>query len=625
METVRAGLSRDPFARDADLDDACLPNTLGSILSELQSGLRAPQGVSVLVGAPGSGKSMAASAFARRLSRTADTVLLEHPTSSASAVARDALKSLSGDASGADDKDWIGALREHVRGRARDGVASVIVVDDASRLSPQALEDLAALFDDDEPIRLYVFLFGRPRLLERMRAGGGRALGEHLLQICRIDPLALRESVRYLERRLAMCGGELATLFSDEAIDEIVIKSQGCLVRLETLAAESLRRSGARGQRRVAAEDVAMVHCHAVAEEEDEEIMAKNQQPLRFELAADIEEEERWSAGDEEEVGGWDHRDKIAVAAGDEDWQAHHEEDDEWEADDAEAEEEVLAAPARGLSWTRSAPAADALGVDLTRGEEAVFGRAGGATNPRRRRLIGRTVLSVAACGALVWAANRVPGAPSDAHHGRDAQLFAGALTSDPSQIMRLAKNAEAADADAHVALWRAQPPRPATVEVARVAQQPDQVAMPNPPSHPPLVAASSRADQVVGPFLPAPAAHDAPSHPRQAAEGGPTRAAARAESAITEVPVSRGTNPTKSTPAHVAAPVYTVQLGAFKTRRNAEDLATKIHGKPTHIVEEGGLFRVMSGSFANRQEAALHEATLKRAGYTTFVRTAAF
>ena len=182
MDVSALGLSRDPFQRSPELDDTCLPNTIAALLSELQSSLRCPQGVSALVAASGSGKSVAAAAFARRLGSVAQTALLVRPTSSVSAIARDALAKF--DAAGLDftlDDDWVGALRASVERRAAAGRATVIIIDDAHRLSPQTLEDLAGLFGEDEPISLHVFLFGRPRLLDRMHAGADRALNAHLL------------------------------------------------------------------------------------------------------------------------------------------------------------------------------------------------------------------------------------------------------------------------------------------------------------------------------------------------------------------------------------------------------------------------------------------------------------
>ena len=67
MDVAAYGLSRNPFERNSELDEACLPNPLAVQLSELQAGLRSPQGVSVLVGERGSGKSLLAKIFARRL------------------------------------------------------------------------------------------------------------------------------------------------------------------------------------------------------------------------------------------------------------------------------------------------------------------------------------------------------------------------------------------------------------------------------------------------------------------------------------------------------------------------------------------------------------------------------
>jgi cell division protein FtsN len=103
------------------------------------------------------------------------------------------------------------------------------------------------------------------------------------------------------------------------------------------------------------------------------------------------------------------------------------------------------------------------------------------------------------------------------------------------------------------------------------------------------------------------------------------TRASVTATRAGATEMTSAAARTKASVARHSDEPVYTVQLGAFKARENAEELVTRLHGKPTRILREGGLYRVMSGSFASKRDAAVHEASLKRAGYTTYVRTAAF
>ena len=630
MDWSAFGLSRDPFQRGPELDDACLPNTMAALLSELLSSLRSPQGVSVLVADAGSGKSVAAAAFARRVGGVAHVAQLLHPTSSVSAIARDALAQF--DATDFDftlEEDWAAALRARVERCAKAGRATVIIIDDAHRLSPQTLEDLAGLFGDDEAMRLHVVLFGRPRLLDRMHAGAERALDAHLLQICRLEPLGVRESVRYLERRLAICGGELAALYDDEAIDEIVQRAEGRILRLEEVAAEALRRATRRGQARASVQDVVATARRAVTDEE--EVMAVHQQPLRFALTdeeADAEGAVWDDPGNEDRTVEW----------GDEDG----DEDEEWEADEAEDTDE----PA--LTWDTSPHHLDEqdedeeVDGDLEEESDGLAGAAGRGQAPARRRLVGPAVLSIGACLALVWAANHVPGPSSGARHGRDAMLFAKPLSSEPTQIMRIATTVEAADADAQVVAWRAQPPRPvqAAAEVPQAATMAGGAPASRAEKGKPRAkdaAATAATAEVMGPPLPT-ASEGGEDGGAVEADGGAVaanRAAALEKAPGTAAPsavkTASVTTPGKSADKPVVAsrrgggPVFTVQLGAFKARRNAEQLVTKLRGKSTHILQEGGLYRVISGSFASKQDAIVHEASLKRAGYTTYVRTAVF
>lgn len=614
MDVTAFGLSRDPFQRSPELDDACLPNAISALLSELQSGLRSPQGLSVLVAPAGSGKSVAASAFGRRLASAAHVALLNQPTSSVQAIARDAVALL--DASDHDlviDDDWGAALRAGVERRAEEGRATVLVIDDAHRLSPQALEGLATLFGNDDSLPLHVFLIGRPRLLDRMQAGTGGALHAHLLQVCRLEPLGVRESVRYLERRIALCGGELGTLYSAEAIEEIVQRAEGRLLALEDVADEALRRAAGRGQSRASIEDVVATPRRAVVQEEDE--MAIHQQPLRFTLTdedLDGQAEDAWE--DDAADGG-------AVEWGDED-----EADDEWRADDDDG------GPA--LSWD-AAPSRRGQGNDEDEYEDderfLEEADSGGAAESAatRRRLFGPAVLSIGACAALVWAANHVPGPADDAPRGRDARILAERISSQPQQILRLATTAEEADADAQVVAWRAQPaPRVVAADGKPAAAAPaDGAAMATAGQGP------GEAKATVGIV----AAGAAPTDP---AAFGDSRRDAGAEARASAAADKAGARPVQATAAssraptvkkvnapaaRAAIPVYTVQVGAFKARRNAEDLVAKLRGKSAKILQEGGFYRVVSGSFPTKKDATIHEAKLRQAGYSTYVRSAVF
>jgi cell division protein FtsN len=229
-------------------------------------------------------------------------------------------------------------------------------------------------------------------------------------------------------------------------------------------------------------------------------------------------------------------------------------------------------------------------------------------------------VLSLGACFALVWAANQLPGPDEGEKHGRDAVMFAERLSSEPNQIMRLASTAEAADADEHVKVWTAQPPRPvAAAEPVAVAKGEPQ-ASPEAPATASAKPAPHHEEAFVGPM---------PNRPVEVAYA-PAKELVPAKKTVA-APAEQAKVPAKPATKQVASakkksdPVYTVQLGAFKARRNADEMVAKLRGKSPRILEEGGFYRVLSGSFSSKREASLHEASLRRAGYTTYVRTAVF
>jgi len=97
------------------------------------------------------------------------------------------------------------------------------------------------------------------------------------------------------------------------------------------------------------------------------------------------------------------------------------------------------------------------------------------------------------------------------------------------------------------------------------------------------------------------------------------------------ETPEHEVTAPDAAKPA---APVaassagrFTVQLGAFSSRANAEALLAKARPAASDgrivATSAGGksVFRVVAGSFATQTEANAHAATLKKSGYPGFVK----
>jgi predicted negative regulator of RcsB-dependent stress response len=74
-----------------------------------------------------------------------------------------------------------------------------------------------------------------------------------------------------------------------------------------------------------------------------------------------------------------------------------------------------------------------------------------------------------------------------------------------------------------------------------------------------------------------------------------------------------------------VATESFSVQLGAFSSRETAEEVRNRVvaSGRTARVVdplEPGGLYRVRSGRFAGREEAARHAVGLAEAGFESIV-----
>lgn len=69
---------------------------------------------------------------------------------------------------------------------------------------------------------------------------------------------------------------------------------------------------------------------------------------------------------------------------------------------------------------------------------------------------------------------------------------------------------------------------------------------------------------------------------------------------------------------------IYRVQVGAFESKANAENMAKKVKGKgyDTYLVKVGNYYKVQVGAFSNKTYAANMVAKLKSCGFDAFITT---
>jgi len=250
MDAAYFGLTRNPFERDPGLDEACLPPPLADLVQDLVDGLQFPRTISIVVGEAGAGKSTLASVLASTLGRDAAVARITAGPAELDAVLAEALQQL--EPRLARDDGFVPSLEALARStanRRENGIPTVVILDDAHRLRPDAIENLC------RNAHAHVILFGHPVLLEKL----GGVLDPNAGPETPIDPVRVRSvkpltrgfALGYLADRVAAAGGRIGGLFTPSALARMVDATNGLTTRLEEVAAVSLDEAQEAGQHEV--------------------------------------------------------------------------------------------------------------------------------------------------------------------------------------------------------------------------------------------------------------------------------------------------------------------------------------------------------------------------------------
>jgi type II secretory pathway predicted ATPase ExeA/cell division protein FtsN len=618
------GLEGHPFEPATEEGDAFLSDAHGALTAELHAGLKAPHGITLLIGDEGSGKTTLARCFAAELADTATVAYLPTTGPGLRHLLTEIIEQLGGaDSSGTEEQALLDELTRLARARAEHDRLTLLILDDAHELPAKTIERLGKLFGDDpaEPSMLHIILVGRGELLDRMNAANDRSILKHLVQVCRMDPIGPEESFRYIADRISKVGGVVDSLFTEDALHLIVRRANGFPARLDAICTASLDYAEGRGD-----------------------------------ASVDMEAVDSACTG----VKGFAIDQGAGATAG---YFPADDENEQSEPEIARIEEEVLKTdPGEDMEHRRAS-------VARTSAAQAV-----GAAEPGgRRRLVFWAVGLIGVVGlfAATMSGTDGTGAGDDLSGiggGGAAEQIAAlvpedkvrskqAIDAEPVAAPKLSLSKPTGDNAANA--------RPGTAATAAAKRQQilndlQQNATPRRATVP--VHASPRNNEgTVGGDAPAVARprvqspRYAPSPKVQPAEVAPTSApSTRTASAVPAT--AKTTSPTPATPI-VAAPTaaenptpvptrvaaapapakvaptlprkyYTVQLGAFGNRENAEALLAKVRVKYSdgHILASAdsgkSVFRVVSGTFVNVEDAKGRATVLEVSGYKTYVRS---
>jgi general secretion pathway protein A len=225
------GLSERPFDLTANPRFLFLTARHREALSNLQYGISAHKGLTVLVGEAGTGKTtLVRAAIELQRSQQVHSVFLYNPTLTRPEFYEFLAAGFGLSARAAASKaTFLLELSRMVVDRHRAGAVSALIVDEAQSLPHELLEELRLLsnLENNNVKLLPLVLIGQPELADRLNEPSLRQLKQRVGLRCALTPLDLRETAAYITKRLRIAGGNSAEIFTRDAVELIYQRSRG--------------------------------------------------------------------------------------------------------------------------------------------------------------------------------------------------------------------------------------------------------------------------------------------------------------------------------------------------------------------------------------------------------------
>jgi general secretion pathway protein A len=254
-------LQRSPFRMVPDQDCLHMTGQHADVISGAVFGVLERKGFVVLTAEAGLGKTTAIRAVMDMLAEShAQTSLISHPTLSAEDFLELALLNFGMPAVASSKAQRLKVLENFLTMNDREGRVSVLIVDEAHKLPPEALEEIRLLgnMQNDEHRLLQILLVGQDELNVRLNLPELWQLKQRIafrLSLNRLDRNGTEEYIRYRWNKAG--GRELP--FDVSALDAIAEWSNGIPRVINTICDNALMLALSEATRTIQVEQIQMV------------------------------------------------------------------------------------------------------------------------------------------------------------------------------------------------------------------------------------------------------------------------------------------------------------------------------------------------------------------------------
>lgn len=252
------GFREQPFALSTDPRFLFMSAAHRRAYEELLTGLRRREGLQVLTGDTGMGKTTLCRAVIDALGARTFSALILNPYMSDAEVVRVILRDFGlvsrddirkGAFAKADMPQLLDTLEQFLRSLVDINSYAVVIIDEAQSLSPRVLDQIRVLgsMEQDGQRLLQIILVGQPQLLTTLRSDALRAVDERISRRAVLGPLPPAEVDLYIQHRLAVAGGRESVGFPSESVNLIAELTRGIPRRINLLCDQALEQGRVAG------------------------------------------------------------------------------------------------------------------------------------------------------------------------------------------------------------------------------------------------------------------------------------------------------------------------------------------------------------------------------------------